>query len=298
MTQLELMIRSNEALPLSPSVRVACQGVAGAFSHAACRSLFAEPEACFFPSFEEVFEAVSSENCRYGVVPIENTLAGSVTDNYDLMLRYQLSIVGTVALKIEHSLLALPHVKLSDLKEVYSHEQALYQCSDFLKANPNLSLHPYSNTAASAKFVAQTQNPALAAIGSEESAERYGLSVLKKAIQNRDDNFTRFVVLSRNPISHPGCNRISMVVRLRHQAGALYRALSCFAGQNINLLKLESRPIPERPFEFLFYWDFSGNLSSPKVRLALDMLQNEIEYQKLLGNYPDFQQPSLSAPIL
>ena len=269
MKEIERIIRLDETPEaLSLPAQAACQGVAGAFSHKACLLAFDSPDIQFYPTFEEVFQAVSSGQRRYGVIPIENTLAGSVTDNYDLMLRYHLFIVGSVTVKIEHSLLTLPGGKLENLRRVYSHEQALHQCSDFFRANPQLTAAPYSNTAASAKFVAETGDPALAAIGSEQCAKMYGLQVLRQGIQNRRDNFTRFVVLARQPVQDPACGRISLVVRVQHKAGALYAALSRFAEQKINLLKLESRPIPDSPFEFLFYWDFAGNMAQEHVQRA------------------------------
>lgn len=287
MKQSEQIIRCNEPC-LQSAAKAACQGVAGAFSHTACLTVFEQPNITFYPTFEDVFQAVSNQESEYGVIPIENSLAGSVTDNYDLMLRYHLHIVGTVKVKVEHSLLVLPGTKIEQLRHVYSHEQALHQCSDFLKAHSQITHHPYSNTAASAQFVAKTQDASLAAIGSSESAKRYGLEILHQNIQNRRDNFTRFVILAREPISHPECNRISLIIRLKHQAGSLYQALSRFAQQEINLLKLESRPIPDSPFEFLFYWDFDGNLMEPRVQKALKDLEQDIEYMKLLGNYPEF----------
>lgn len=242
-----------------------------------------------------MFAAVSSGQRRYGVIPIENTLAGSVTDNYDLMLQYGLYIVGSVKVKIEHALLALPNASLEELRQVYSHEQALHQCSDFLKAHPQLTAHPYSNTAASAKLVAEQKDPSLAAIGSVQCARMYGLQLLMPAIQNRSDNFTRFVILAKQPLHHPDCQRISLIVRVQHRAGALYNALSRFAVRGINLLKLESRPIPDSPFEFLFYWDFDGNLDDERVVQALHQLREDTQYIQILGNYPEapFSSPSL-----
>ena len=252
MKEIERIIRLNESEEtLSLPAQAACQGVAGAFSHKACLQAFEQPDIRFYPTFEEVFQAVSSGERLYGVIPIENTLAGSVTDNYDLMLRYHLFIVGSVTVKIEHSLLTLPGSKLEDLRQVYSHEQALHQCSDFFKANPQLTATPYSN---------------------------------------RRDNFTRFVILARQSVLDPACGRISLVVRVQHKAGALYAALSRFAEQKINLLKLESRPIPDSPFEFLFYWDFAGNMAQEHVQRALGALAGDIDYFQFLGNYPELSE--------
>lgn len=293
---IEQIIRKGEdPASLLQKASAACQGVAGAFSHKACLQVFADPDIQFYPAFEDVFAAVSSGERRYGIIPIENTLAGSVTDNYDLMLQYHLYIVGSVKVKIEHSLLAIPGASKEQIVRAYSHEQALHQCTDFFKQNPNISPIPYSNTAASAKFVSQQHDPTLAAIGSEQCAKMYGLQILQQGIQNRRDNFTRFVVLARNPVEDPGCGRISLVVRVQHKAGALYNALSRFAEQKINLLKLESRPIPDSPFEFLFYWDFAGNMKDEAVKRALGDLAQDIEYLKFLGNYPEEDSPYLES---
>ena len=194
-----------------------------------------------------------------------------------------------------NALLALPDAPLEGLRQVYSHEQPLHQCSDFLKAHPQLTAHPYSNTAASAKLVAEQKDPSLAAIGSVQCARMYGLQLLMPAIQNRSDNFTRFVILAKQPLHHPDCQRISLIVRVQHRAGALYNALSRFAVRGINLLKLESRPIPDSPFEFLFYWDFDGNLDDERVVQALHQLKEDTQYIQILGNYPEapFPSPSL-----
>ena len=159
-----------------------------------------------------------------------------------------------------------------------------------MKANPQLTATPYSNTAASAKFVAEAGDPTLAAIGSEQCAKMYGLQVLQQGIQNRRDNFTRFVILARQSVLDPACGRISLVVRVQHKAGALYAALSRFAEQKINLLKLESRPIPDSPFEFLFYWDFAGNMAQEHVQRALGALAGDIDYFQFLGNYPELSE--------
>ncbi len=266
---------------------VACQGVDCSYSSMACNKAFIQPEIHFYPNFEDVFAAVSSGDCAYGVIPIENTLAGSVTENYDLMLEYNLSIVGSVTIPVDHCLLTLPEVNLSDLKLVLSHPQALHQCSEFLKSNSHLSQREFSNTAAAAQYVAEQQNSSLAAIGSSACAEKYGLQILGQGIQNRKNNFTRFLVISRENICTPECNRMSMVFRLSHRPGSLIHALSHFAERNINLLKLESRPIPDSPFEFVFYCDFSGNYEDADIQSAMGKLPRDLVYMKFLGNYPD-----------
>lgn len=286
MTQLEAILSDLGRLPSTP-VRAACQGVECSYSHLACETAFTQPAITFYPAFEDVFSAVAQGQAEFGVVPIENTLAGSVTDNYDLLLRHELSIIGSVTVPIAHCLLGVPGAKQEQLRHIYSHPQALHQCSDFFSAHRQIEAHSYSNTAASAQYVANLGDPATAAIGSLACAGRYGLCVLEEGLQNRKDNFTRFVIIARQPIRHPLCSRISLVIRVAHRAGSLYSALSRFAQQGINLLKLESRPIPDSPFEFLFYWDFDGNLLDPKVQQVIEDLQEDVIFLRYLGNYPE-----------
>lgn len=285
---IESIIRSNEKSEnLSHSAKTACQGVECSYSHAACKKAFLNPDITFYERFEDVFLAVSDGKVQYGVVPIENTLAGSVTDNYDLIAQYNLFIVGSVTVPIKHHMLGVKGSSLDDIKDVYSHPQALHQCSDYFRDNRHVTAHDFSNTAASAKYIASLNEPTSAAIGSLDCAEKYGLIVLKSELQNRHDNFTRFVVLSKEDIKHQSCKRISLIIRVSHKAGALYGALSRFAQRNISLLKLESRPIPDSPFEFLFYWDFAGNISEFPIQDAIKDLQEDIIYMKFLGNYPE-----------
>ncbi len=270
-----------------PSLPVACQGVECSYSSIACRQVFCNPEITFYETFEEVFQSVIEGKNTYGVVPIENTLAGSVTDNYDLMLEYNLFIAASVTVKIDHCLLALPGTRLEEIRHIYSHPQALHQCSDFFRSHREITPHTYSNTAASAQFVAQQQNPSFGAIGSIACGEKYGLKILTQGLQNRKNNYTRFVVVSKDGAASPLCSRISLILRLAHRPGALVRTLSHFAEKNINLLKLESRPIPDSPFEFLFYCDFAGNIADTNVQLALGQLPQDIIFMKFLGNYPE-----------
>lgn len=266
---------------------VACQGVDCSYASIACKKAFIQPDIHFFPNFEDVFSAVSQGLCPYGVVPIENTLAGSVTENYDLMLEHNLSIVGSVTIPVDHCLLTLPDTKLEEIHTVYSHSQALHQCSEFFKNNRQMQAREFSNTAAAAQYVAEQADASLAAIGSSACAEKYGLSIYEQGIQNRKKNFTRFLVISRENICTPECTRMSMVFRLSHRPGSLIHALNHFAQRNINLLKLESRPIPDSPFEFVFYCDFSGNYDDAEIQAAMGRLPMDLIYMKFLGNYPE-----------
>ncbi len=276
-----ILKNTSEALP------IACQGVDCSYSSIACKRAFEEPDIHFYSTFEEVFSAVHEGRSRYGVIPIENTLAGCVTETYDLLLEYDLFIVASIAIPIEHCLLALPNASIEEVKTVFSHPQALHQCRDFLKKNPQLAPREFSNTAASAQYVACENDPTYAAIGSEACAEKYHLKILQKGIQNRKNNFTRFIVIAKDKVEGPLCERISVILRLSHHPGALYRTLSHFAQHSINLLKLESRPIPDSPFEFLFYCDFTGNMDDPQIQLIMKELPNDLIFIKYLGNYPE-----------
>lgn len=266
---------------------VACQGVDCSYASIACNKAFIHPDIRFCPNFEDVFEAVSKGICSYGVIPIENTLAGSVTENYDLMLEHNLSIVGSVTIPVDHCLLTLPGAELNQIRTVLSHPQALHQCSDFFKSNTHLNPREFSNTAAAAQYVSEQQDISLAAIGSSACVEKYGLAIHLQGIQNRKKNFTRFLVISRENICTAECTRMSMVFRLSHRPGSLVHALDHFAQRNINLLKLESRPIPESPFEFVFYCDFSGNYEDADIQSAMGKLPMDLIYMKFLGNYPE-----------
>ncbi len=269
------------------SLTVACQGVDCSYASIACNQAFIKPDIHFYPNFEDVFLAVAQGDCAYGMIPIENTLAGSVTENYDLMLEHNLSIVGSVTIPIDHCLLTLPNAELSDIHTVFSHPQALHQCSDFFKANRQLSPREFSNTAAAAQYVSEQSDSSLAAIGSSACADKYGLAIHSQGIQNRKKNFTRFLVIGRENICTPECSRMSMVFRLNHRPGSLIHALNHFAERNINLLKLESRPIPDSPFEFVFYCDFAGNYADDTVKAAMGCLPMDLISLKFLGNYPE-----------
>ena len=269
------------------SLSVACQGVDCSYASIACNKAFIRPNIHFYPNFEDVFAAVAQGDCAYGVIPIENTLAGSVTENYDLMLEHNLFIVGSVTIPVDHCLLALPGAETEQLHTVFSHPQALHQCSEFFKANRHLNPREFSNTAAAAQYVAEQNDPSFAAIGSSACAEKYGLNILSAGIQNRKKNFTRFLVISKENICTPECSRMSMVLRLSHRPGSLIHALNHFAQRSINLLKLESRPIPDSPFEFVFYCDFSGNYQDENVQAAMGCLPMDLISLRFLGNYPE-----------
>ena len=265
---------------------VACQGIEGAYSHQAANRLFALPQILFFQRLDGVFQAVEKGLCRYGVLPIENSSAGSVTEVYDLMKGRDFSIVRGTRLHIVHALLTRG-AKLGQIREVISHEQAVRQCAPFLKAHPEIRVTLCANTAVAAQTVANSGRDDLAAIASPACAELYGLTALPDSIQASDNNHTRFIVISKKPEIYPGANRISLMLTLPHVAGSLYRMIARFSALEMNLLKIESRPIPGRDFEFMFYFDVEASCANPEVLSLLAELESTVSQFAFLGNYAE-----------
>jgi len=280
-----------QALQATPQLfpkdaQVACQGTEGANSTFACEKLFAQPTILYFNSFDHVFSAVDKGFCQYGILPVENSLHGSVTNVYDLMKKNHFYIVRSVKLKITHALLAKPGVKLADVKVVYSHEQALAQCSQFLK-DRNYEIQVYENTALAAKFVSESPRDDIAAIASMNCAELYGLDILNDDIQNSANNFTRFICISKKLEIYPGARKISLVVTVPHRPGSLYQLMTKFSTLGVNLTKLESRPIPDRDFEFMFYFDLDVSVYDEMVAKLFSLLENGTDHFEFLGCYAE-----------
>lgn len=271
--------------PVPEGATVACAGVEGAYSYVAAGHLVSNPKRVCCERFEDVFAAVESGECLYGVLPLENSSAGSVTQVYDLLRQDGCYIVKSYNLKITHSLLGVPGARMSDIRRVYSHPQALAQCSGFFSHNRGLSAQSYSTTAAAAQYVAQQGDKTAAALAGEDCARLYGLTVLDTDVQNAENNYTRFILITKTPAVYQEADRIALVLKLSHTPGSLYRLISRFAARGVNLTKIESRPIPEVPFEFLFYFEFDGNIRQNNVRELLESLSSELEYLRFLGNY-------------
>ncbi len=266
---------------------VACQGVEGSYSaQAACR-LFPAGNLMFFRSFEHVFDAVERGLCRYGVLPIENSSNGSVGAVYELMKSKRFHIIRSVRLSVAHQLLALPGTKLEDIREITSHEQALGQCGEFLKSLPQVTVTAAANTAIAAQRVAESGRRDIAAIASPQCAALYGLKPVTDHIQNSENNHTRFICIQKDMHIYPGADRISLMLSAPHRPGGLYELIAKFSALGLNLTKLESRPIPGRDFEFLFYFDFEGSVRSPQVVTLLQALSLECETFAFLGNYSE-----------
>ena len=269
--------------PTAPMV--ACQGVEGAYAQIACEKMIQNPFIMYFKNFEGVFTAIEQGLCQYGILPIENSTAGSVKKVYDLMIHHKFSIVRTFRLKIDHNLLANPGATLSSIKEIYSHEQAINQCSGFLAKLPGVKVIPVENTATAAEMVASSGRTDVAAISSRSCMELYGLINLSPSIQDEGNNRTRFICISKNLEIYPGADKTSIMMILNHRPGALYRVLARLYALGINVTKLESRPIPDRDFEFMFYFDLDTSIYSEEfVQLIceLDELSEEFTY---LGSY-------------
>ena len=265
---------------------VACQGVEGAYSQLACSRLFKQPNIMYFKTFDNVFSAIENGLCDYGVLPLENSTAGSVTKIYDLMQSRNFKIVRSLRLKVSHNLLAQKGVKIEDVREVFSHEQAISQCVTFLEQlGPNVKITPVENTAAAAKAVAESDRSDVAAISSYNCVELYDLNCLARDIQDRSNNYTRFICISNRLEIYPGADKTSIMLVLPHVRGALYKVLAKFYALGINLIKLESRPIPERDFEFMFYLDLETSVYSDEFAKLLESLQEICDEFKYLGSY-------------
>lgn len=269
------------------SAAVACQGVEGAYSQQACDKLFQHPSVFFCATFDKVFAAIEQGLCQYGVLPLENSTAGSVNAVYDLMQKHNFSIVRSVRLRVDHSLLALPGAKLSDIREIVSHGQALEQCSEFLKQLPNVTVTRCENTAAAARMVAESGRKDLAAIASNACAEIYGLQSLQDRVQNEHGNYTRFICIAAKPEVYPGADRTSLLVTLANEPGSLYQVLARIYGCGINLTKLESRPIPGSDDTFRFYFDLEASVYSPELPKLLGELESVCEHVCYLGSYSE-----------
>jgi len=268
---------------------VACQGVEGAYSQLACEKLFEYPSIMYFSNFEGVFNAVERGLCKYGILPVENSSAGSVNAVYDLMNKYSFFITAGVKLFVDHTLLAPEGSSVSDIREIFSHEQAIGQCSNFINGLKNVKVTVCENTAAAAKMVAQSGRTDVAAIGSRDCAELYGLRVVDSGIQNTDNNYTRFICISKELEIYPGASKTSIMMTLPHKPGSLYHTIARFSALGLNLTKLESRPIAGSNFEFMFYFDVDASVYSPELRTLISELENDGEQFAYLGSYVEKQ---------
>ncbi len=266
---------------------VACAGVEGSFTMDTAKALFPGSNIISCSEFEDVFEAVNKNQAEFGVIPVENSSAGSVHESYDLIMNYKFYIVGSSSKKIEHCFAANPGVELGNIKKVYSHPQAIAQCSHFLK-NYDFTNINYSNTAAAAKYVSEKKLKDAAVLCSADASKKYGLNILQENVQNIDQNRTRFVVISKKMLIADGADKISVIFSLPHQTGSLYRVLGRFSMAGLNLTKLESRPIGNGEFSYSFYVDLVGSAQNDKTLDLLCALSQELPSFKFLGNYYEY----------
>ena len=279
----EAIENTPKLFPQAPMV--ACQGVEGAYSQIACEKIFKNPFIMYFRNFEGVFNAIDQGLCQYGILPLENSTAGSVKKVYDLMIQHNFSIVRTFRLKIDHNLLAKPGTKISDIKEIYSHEQAINQCSEFLHTLTGVTIIPVANTAIAAEIVSKSQRTDVAALSSRNCMELYNLDCLAASIQDKGNNHTRFICISKKMEIYPGSDRTSIMMVLPHRPGSLYKFLARLYTLGINVTKLESRPIPDRDFEFMFYFDLETSIYSEEFIQLMCELEDLCEEFKYLGSY-------------
>ena len=267
---------------------VACQGVEGAYSQLAAEKLFRFPTITYFSNFNAVFSAIEAKMCKYGILPIENSTAGSVKQVYDLMKKHKFNIVRSVRIKVDHNLLVKPGTKLSDIKEIFSHEQAIQQSSKFLASLPqDVKITCVENTAKAAMIVALSERSDVASISSSFCAEQYNLEVVASSIQDNGNNQTRFICISNDLEIFPGADKTSLMLVTPHKPGALYKIISRFNSLGINLLKLESRPIPDRNFEFMFYFDIEVSVYSERFAQLLAEIEQVCDDFTYLGTYSE-----------
>ena len=268
-------------------VTVAYQGEPGAFSEEAARSFFG-PRATLLPkqSFKDVFDFATTHPAGFGIVPIENSVFGSVHQNYDLLLRNKLHIIGELKLRIQLHMMALPGVKTPNIRSVYSHSQALGQCEEYLRSLKKVSVVAFYDTAGSAKMIREEGKRDAAAIASARAARTYGLSILKRNVESNHHNFTRFIVLSARKTAAKSIEKTSLVFAVKDVPGALFKALAVFALREINMLKIESRPHVGKPWEYLFYLDIEGSPAETRVRQALKHIGELTTFVRVLGGYP------------
>jgi prephenate dehydratase len=266
--------------------RVAFQGELGAFSEQARLQIFGRsvlPLPC--QTFEEVFSSVSKKKTDFAVIPIENSLAGSIHQNFDLLTTHPVDVIAETFVRIEHHLIGYPGVELSDVEQVYSHPVALAQCQKFLRRLKKIEVVSFYDTAGSVKYIRERNLDRAAAIASAHAAKIYGLKILRRNIEDNRENFTRFLALARHNQFRPGGEKTTIVFGLRNEPGALFKALSVFALRNIDLTKIESRPIHGQPWEYLFYIDIQSDLRTKECSNALRHLQEMTLYFKVLGSY-------------
>ncbi|EKQ56467.1 MULTISPECIES: prephenate dehydratase [unclassified Clostridium] len=261
-------------------------GAQGSFSEEAMLKYFGPIEnARSYAEFEDIFIAVKNDEIRYGILPIENSSTGAISQVYDLLYKYGFYIVGEECIKINQHLMGVSGTTLDTIKEVYSHPQPIQQSTEFLKNHSNWKLIPFHSTAASAKLISDLNDISKAVIASNRAANIYNLEIIKENINNKSDNSTRFIIISKELEWDESCDKVSVVFSLEHKAGTLYKLLRHFAENNINMMKIESRPMEKGAWKYFLYVDFEGNIENEQVKKALKLIEQSSAYFKLIGGY-------------
>lgn len=282
---LKQVFRQVNSFDVDSDTRIVCFGEHGAYTEQAMEEVFGKDITAINKStFKDVMETVAGGEAKFGVLPIENTSTGGITDIYDLLLDYDVTIVAEHVVKVEQALMGLPGTSIEDIKMVYSHPQGLMQCAKFLEEHPGILTKTYSSTSAAAKKVAEDGDKSQAAIASSRAADIFGLDIIKEKINYESKNYTRFIIISNQKIFLSNANKISLSFEIKHQAGALYNMLSNFYYNGLNLTKIESRPIENRNWEYRFFVDIKGNLNEPEVGNALASISEFANKLAVLGN--------------
>ncbi|WP_270463514.1 prephenate dehydratase [Faecalibacillus intestinalis] len=283
---LPLELDKNIKTEFKKDPLVGYQGIAGAFSQSAVENFFGEGTRNIgYKDFEDVYVALEDGEIDYGVLPIENSLTGSINDNYDLIRKYGFYIVGETAVNVSQCLMALPGTKIEDIRQVYSHPQGLAQSSEFLYQHRYIEQRPFQDTAMAAKYVMDSKDPTKAAIASPLACKLYGLEMLKENVQNKKNNRTRFMVISKELICPKESDKVSVIFTLPHQVGALDNMLQTIKQSQINMDRIESRPIETQFWQYYFYIDFEGNMHEERIQRAINKMKANSTTLKVLGNY-------------
>jgi len=279
-------LKNDQVLPNGKKMTVGFYGVTGSFSEQALKEYFGEKvDTKAISEFEDIFLELKYGKINYGVIPIENSSTGAISEVYDLLNKYDFYITGEKYLKISQNLMGIKGSTLDNIKEVYSHPQGIEQSMEFLKGYKQWKLVPYKSTATSAELVKDRNDKTIAAIASSKAAEIFGLEILQKNVNSNATNMTRFVIIGKDMESTTSSNKTSLVLSTTHKAGSLYHVLRHFAQNDINLMKIESRPIKDKPWEYFFYIDFEGNIDEDKIVSAIELIKKNSRYFKVLGNY-------------
>ncbi|MFU0828451.1 MAG: Bifunctional chorismate mutase/prephenate dehydratase [Lachnoclostridium sp.] len=282
----QIPFKEIDSLKSSKSLKVMCFGKRGSYSEQAMEEYFGTDITRFYASsFKQVMQAVKEGEVEYGVLPIENTSTGGISDIYDLLVEFDNYIIGEHVMKIEHALLGLPGAKVENIRKVYSHAQGLAQCSKYIENHPYMTPVECISTADSAKKVLEDGDLSQGAIAGKQAAAYYGLSVLEEGVNHESSNSTRFIIISREKKYLKGANKVSICFELPHASGTLYNMLSHFIYNNLNMTKIESRPVPGKVFEYRFFVDFEGSLQEAGVKNALYGIKEEAISFKILGSY-------------